>query len=66
MKYKVGDKVKFKPNNGGYVHIEDRGVIKRVLCDELYMVECIHTNESTRPNYHQILSFSEEEIENYA
>lgn len=66
MKYKVGDKVRFKPNNGSYVGIEDRGVIKSIFRGKLYMIECIYTNESTSPNYHQILAFCEEEIEDYA
>lgn len=66
MKYKIGDKVKFKSGNGGYEDIENEGVITSILYNKFYMIECIYTDESTIPNFHQTLSFSEKEIEDYA
>lgn len=66
MKYNIGDKVKFKAGNGGYEAIENEGVITSILYNKFYMIECIHTDESTSPNFHQILSFAEKEIEDYA
>lgn len=63
MKYKVGDKVKLK--NRAYINIEDTGTIIGIT-KKFYLVDCIYNANASCPNAHHTLSFSEEEIENYA
>lgn len=63
MKYKVGDKVKFKAGNGGYEDIENEGTIRNIV-NGFYMIECTYVQQFSFLN--QTLAFSEKEIEDYA